>query len=355
MTKPVHGAAIMLFLLMLVAMRVSSNTGTLLVVNKSDNTLSMLNLATAQSIAVLRTGNGPHEVAVSPDGTTAVVSNYGPASQPGNSLTVINVAAAKVVDTIDLGDYRRPHGLAWLPDNRRALVTVEDNRAVVLVDIEHGEIIRAVKTGESVSHMVAIDPAGKHAYIANIGSGSISVIDIENGTLMTTVNVGKGTEGIALSADGKQLWATNRESDTVVVIDPATMNILSTLDSPGFPIRVILSPDGQEAMVSRAQAGRVEFYDTQTMKNSGDVSMPREYSLKNGRWLGGGLGYYPMPIGILYHPDGKIAYVANSFGGYIAVVNVATRQVTTTLQAGSEPDGMAHSHLVPGIPVNSNE
>ncbi|MEN8107369.1 MAG: hypothetical protein ABFS22_05115 [Pseudomonadota bacterium] len=347
MIKPGRATAIILYLLALVAMPVLGNTGILLVVNKSDNTLSLLNLATAHSIAVLPTGTGPHEVAVSPDGTIALVSNYGAASEPGNSLTVINIAAAEVVDTIDLGDYRRPHGLVWLPDNRRALVTVEDNRAVVLVDINHGEIIRAVKTGESVSHMVAIDPAGNRAYVANIGSGSISVIDIDGGVLRATVNVGKGTEGIAMSPDSKQLWATNRESDTVVVIDPATMNILATLDSTGFPIRVILSPDGREALVSRANASRVEFYDTQTLQSSGEVSMPREYSLSNGRWLGGGFGYRPLPIGIVYHPDGKTAYVANSYGGYIAVVDVATRQVTATLQAGAEPDGMAHSHVMP--------
>jgi len=146
MTKSTHGAVIMLILLMLVAMPVLSNTGTLLVVNKSDNTLSMLNLATGQSMTVLPTGNGPHEVSVSPDGTTAVVSNYGPDSKPGNSLTVFDIATADVVDTIDLGDFLRPHGIAWLPDNRRVLVTVEDNRAVVLVDIERGEVIRAVST-----------------------------------------------------------------------------------------------------------------------------------------------------------------------------------------------------------------
>lgn len=344
---------IVLFLFMLVAMPVSSNTGTLLVVNKSDNTVSMLDLATAQSIAVLRTGNGPHEVAVSPDGTTAVVSNYGPASKPGNSLTVIDIASAEVVNTINLDDYRRPHGLAWLPDNQRVLVTVEDNQAVVLVDIEQGEVIRSIRTGESVSHMLAIDPAGTHAYVTNLGSGSISVIDIEGGILKATVDAGEGTEGIGLSPDGKQLWVTNRESDTVVVYELATMDILATLHSSGFPIRVILSPDGQEAMVSRAQAGRVEFYNTSTLQSSGDVSMPREYSMKNGRWLGGGLGYYPMPIGILYHPDGKTAYVANSFAGYIAVVDVATRQVTTTLEAGSEPDGMAHSYVKPGITGSS--
>jgi YVTN family beta-propeller protein len=333
---------------MLVAMPALASTGTLLVVNKSDNTLSMLNLATGQAMATLPTGNGPHEVGVSPDGTIALVSNYGPAANPGNSLTVINIAAAEVVDTIDLGGYRRPHGLSWLPDNRHALVTVEDSRAVLLVDIERGKIIWAIATDEPVSHMVAVDPAGKNAYVTNIGSGSISVVDIEGGILKATVKVGNGTEGIAISADGRQLWATNRESDTVVVMDPATMKIHTTLGSIGFPIRVTLSPDGQEALVSRAYAGRVEFYNTQTLQSAGEVSMPSEYSLSNGRWLGGGFGYRPLPIGIIYHPNGESAYVANSYGGYIAVIDIAARQVTGTLHAGAEPDGLAYSHLMPG-------
>lgn len=346
---------IILSFLGLVVMPAHASTGTLLVVNKSDNTLSMLDLATGRSMAVLPTGEGPHEVDVSPDGAIALVSNYGTASRSGNSLTVINIATAEVLDTIDLGHYRRPHGLTWLPDNRRAMVTVEDNRAVVLVDIERGVVIKAIETGESISHMIAIDPAGRYAYITNIGSGSISVVDVEDGILMNTVRVGKGSEGIALSPDGKQLWATNRESNTVVVINPVTMDIHTTLDSFDFPTRVTLSPDGQEAMVSRADAGRVEFYNTQTLQSSGEISMHGEYSLSNGRWLGGGFGYRPLPIGIIYHPDGKSAYVANSYGGYIAVIDIASRQVTGTLLAGAEPDGMAYTHLIPGQPLTGDE
>jgi len=338
------------YLLVLVMPPALAGSGTLLVVNKSDNTLSMLNPVTGQSLAVLPTGDGPHEVAVSPDGVLALVSNYGPALQPGNSLTVVDIPAAKVVATIDLGDYRRPHGLNWLPDNRHALVTVEDNRAVVVVDVANRQVISAIETGQPVSHMLAIDPAGKYGYIANIGSGSISMVDIANGLLKATHKVGEGTEGIALSPDGRQLWATNRESDTVVVLDPATLDILATLDSAGFPLRVAVSPDGQEALVSRANAGRIEFFDTQTLQSSGEIRMPWHYSLANGRWLGGWLGYRPLPIGIMYHPDGKSAYVANSYAGYIAVIDTVTRQVTGTLQAGAEPDGMAHSHLMPGKP-----
>ena len=326
-------------------------TGTLLVVNKSDDTLSMLDLETGSVVAVLPTGSGPHEVVVSPDGTTAVISNYGPGEQPGNSLTVIDVADAAVVSTIDLGDYRHPHGLAWLPDNRRILVTAEDNRALLLVDVTQGAVERVIKTDAAVSHMVAIDPAARYAYVANIGSGSVSVIDIQAGRLQTTIAAGAGTEGIAVSPDGRQLWATNREAGTVTVMDAKSMEVLTTLPVTGFPIRVKLSPDGKEALVSRATASRVEFFDTETLESKGEVSMPREFNLSRGRWLGGGFGYRTLPIGILYHPDGKTVYVANAYGGFIAVLDVASRRVTATLQAGTEPDGLAYSHLGPGSAV----
>lgn len=42
-------------------------TGTLLVLNKSDNTVSMIDLASRKVLATLPTGVGPHEAAVSPD------------------------------------------------------------------------------------------------------------------------------------------------------------------------------------------------------------------------------------------------------------------------------------------------
>lgn len=327
-----------------------AETGTLLVVNKSGDTLSMLNLETGSMVAELSTGSQPHEVVVSPDGSTAVVSNYGSGKQAGNSLTVIDVANAVVSGTIDLSHYRHPHGLAWLPDNRRILVTAEDNGALLLVDIEQGVVEQAIETGSAVSHMAAIDPAGRYAYVANIGSGSISMLDIQRGRLLTTVICGAGTEGIAVSPDGKQLWATNRDAGTVTVLNARSMEVLATLPATGFPIRVMVSPDGKEALVSRATASRVEFFDTENLESKGEVIMPHKFSLSKGRWLGGGFGYRTLPVGILYHPDGKTAYVANAYGGFIAVIDVASRRVTATLQAGREPDGMAYSHLVPRPP-----
>src|SRR5687768_8975150 len=84
-------------------------SGTLLVLNKSDDTVSFIDLASNEVKATLPTGDGPHEVAVSADGKTAVIANYGDSANPGKTLSVIDVPGKKVVRTIDLGEYRRPH------------------------------------------------------------------------------------------------------------------------------------------------------------------------------------------------------------------------------------------------------
>jgi YVTN family beta-propeller protein len=75
---------------------------TLLVLNKAENSLALVDPATMQVVARVPTGEGPHEVVASADGRTAYVSNYG-AQQPGNTLSVIDLAARKEVRPEALG------------------------------------------------------------------------------------------------------------------------------------------------------------------------------------------------------------------------------------------------------------
>ncbi|HSN85819.1 MAG TPA: YncE family protein, partial [Thermoanaerobaculia bacterium] len=100
----------------------SLEAATLLVANKAEATVSLVDLGSGKVVATLPVGTGPHEIAVSPDGRLARVANNGAREAPGSSLTLLDVPGAKVVKTIGLGEYRRPHGLVFL-DNGRALVT----------------------------------------------------------------------------------------------------------------------------------------------------------------------------------------------------------------------------------------
>ena len=89
--------------------------GTLVTSNMNDNTASIIDVASNHVLATLPTGHAPHEVAISRDGRWAVVSNYGVQDHPGNSLTVIDLTRVAVARTIDLGEYKRPHGRSYAP------------------------------------------------------------------------------------------------------------------------------------------------------------------------------------------------------------------------------------------------
>ena len=98
---------------------VAAAADTLVVLDKSDATASLIDLAQGAAVATLPTGQAPHEVDVSPDGKLALVANYGTREAPGSTLTLIDVPGARVVRTIGLAPHQRPHGVKWI-DARRA-------------------------------------------------------------------------------------------------------------------------------------------------------------------------------------------------------------------------------------------
>jgi YVTN family beta-propeller protein len=316
---------------------------TLVVLNKSDATASLIDVRTGTVVTTLPTGQGPHEAAAAPDGQRVLVSNYGTATAPGSTLTLLHVGVARVLKTIDLGEYRRPHGLAWI-DDRRAAVTVEANKALLVVDVEAGKVESAVVTGQDVSHMVVVTPDGARAFVANIGSGGITAVDLKAGKVLAQIPTGAGAEGIDLTPNGAQVWVTNREADSVSVVDVASLKVVKTLESKAFPIRVKSTPDGAQVLVSHARSSDLAIYEAAGLKEIARIvlKVPLPAGPQEGRLLAGRFGDSAVPIGIVITPDGKTAFVAAANADAIVVVDLATRAVTRTLKAGKEPDGMAY-------------
>ena len=313
-------------------------SGLLIVLNKAAASASLIDPATGTTVATLATGTGPHEVAVSPDGRWAVVTNYGGGGAGGSTLTVLDVPARRVARTIDLAPHRRPHGIAWLPDGRRAAVTSESSRAVLIVDVEAGTLESAIPTGAQGSHMLALSPDGRHAYVANIGSGSVTMLDVAADTALTTTPTGEGAEGIDVSPDGREVWVTNREANTVMVLDAATLSVRDTLQSPDFPIRVKLTPDGRHALVSNARSGTLRIFDTRTRQPVTTIPMTFDSTQTRGTMLGDATG--GVPIGILIEPGGRRAYVANANADVVTVIDLVQRAIAGYLTTGREPDGL---------------
>ena len=123
--------------------QVAGLTGTLVVTNKTPSTATIVDVASGRTLATLPTGTTPHEIVLSSDGALAVTTDYGGARR---TLTVIDVPGLRVARTIDLGEHRAPHGIAFLPGDRVVAVTCEQTRNVVLVDVVEGVVRHAVPT-----------------------------------------------------------------------------------------------------------------------------------------------------------------------------------------------------------------
>lgn len=304
----------------------------LVVLNKRAASVSLVDVASGATVATLPTGVGPHEVAVSPDGRTAVVADYGEQT-PGSTLTVLDLAGRRVVRTIPLGDYRRPHGIAFLPDGRRVVATVEVNRAVIVVDVAAGKVAYAVATDEPGTHLLTLARDGGRVYTANIPAGSVSLVDLGERRLVRTARVGTQTEAIALAPDGRELWVGDNATHRLTVLDASTLDTLATLPSGGqVPIRLAFTPDGREVLVSNVQSGELALFDARARRLVATIPMPAG----------------AQPIGILMDPTGKRAWVATSGRDEVAEVDLAARRITRFLATGDNPDGLGYARVETG-------
>ena len=300
----------------------------LLILNKSGDSVWQLNAQTGERIAEYPTGKAPHEVAVSPDRSRAIVTNYG-ADSPGNTLTILDLNRQRVSDTISLGKYQRPHGVEWFSDGRRAIVTAEEQQAVLIVDIVKGTVRSAINTGQRVSHMVTLSPDEKRAYVTNLGSGSLTIVDLEKENVLHTMETGSGTEGVTTVGTRQEVWITNRSANTVSVIDPSQNRILETLESSAFPIRAETSPDGRRVAVSNARSSEVTVFDVESRRQIAKVSTV-EGSKKG------------MPIGLTFSDDGRYLFVSNSNLNHIAVIDTGSWTLVNRYPTGATPDGIAY-------------
>ena len=321
----------------------ATHGATLAVANKAEATVSLIDLDSGAVVATLPTGDGPHEIGMSADGRFALVTNYGTREQGGNSLTLIDIPAGSVVKTIDLGDYRRPHGVEWL-DDESVVVTVEANNALIVVDVARDKVTQSIGTDQEVSHMVALDPDRGRAYTANIGSGSVSVLDLGKGALETNVATGDGAEGIAVSASGEHIWVTNRAADTITILDADSLAPAGEIASEGFPIRATATPKGQ-VLVTRARAGDLAIYDAETFEEIRVVAFDLESMDVEERLFGDRFGNSSVPIGVIVDAVGEYAWVAHANADVITEIDLATGDIVRMLRAGREPDGMGYSGL----------
>lgn len=301
----------------------------LLVAEKGEQKLGIIDPASGQVIAsVPEGGTTGHEVAASPDGRLAYVPIYGNSGvgspgTDGREMVVIDIAAHKVVGHVDWGRGVRPHCPVFDRKDGMLYVTTELDQTISIIDPKTLKIVGSIPTGQAQSHMLAISHDGRRGYTANVGPGTVSVLDMRARKVLKIIPISGNTQRIAISMDDKWVFTADQTKPRMAVIDTSTETVAKWVALGGIGYGSAPTPDGRWLLMTQPDQNKVAVVDLKTMQVARYVEV----------------GNYPQAV--VVRPDGKTAYVSCEKDGQVAEIDLATWKTARLMAAGKYADGMA--------------
>jgi DNA-binding beta-propeller fold protein YncE len=309
----------------------TSPAQTLLVVNQTDSTVSFVDAATAKQVAVMAEkmpGVHGHEIAVSADGRTAYLPIYGDtgigqAGIDGRTMLVIDVRSRKQTGRVDFGHGVRPHLPVLDPASGLLYVTTELDKSVTIIDPKTLKIVGAVPTGQAQSHMLALSHDGRRGYTANVGPGTVSVLDMAGRKTLAVIPVAGKVQRISISADDRLVFTADQTRPRLAVIDTATNKVTRWIALPGLGYGTASTRDGRWLLVAVPAKNQIAVVDLKTMRVTRSIQVPAS------------------PQNVLMRPDGKMAYVACMAADAVAAIALKDWTVRAVIAVGKDDDGLA--------------
>lgn len=300
--------------------------GLLVIANQKEHTVLVVDPEERKELAKVVVGVNGHEVMVSKDGKLAYVPIYGNSGvgrpgTDGSTIDVVDLQERKLAATIDLGKPLRPHRAEWGPDGM-LYVTAELGNEVDVLDPSTRKIVAEIPTGQKESHMLVISPDGRRAYTANVGAGSVSVLDVVKRSLITTIPVAKMVQRISISPDGKCVYTHDQDAPRIAVIDTATNKIANWIAVPTSVYASEPTADGRW-LVTLDRSSHAYVIDLQSMKVA--------HALK----ISDGASE------ILIRPGGEVAYLSGTGAGKIDVLDLHTWELQKPIELTAGVDGMS--------------
>jgi DNA-binding beta-propeller fold protein YncE len=315
----------------------AQSSGTLLVANQKDHTLSFIDAATAQQTFALQedriTG---HEVTTSPDGRTAYLPIYGDAGvgrpgTDGHEMLVIDVPSHKITATVDFGHGVRPHLPVYDTHRNILYVSTELDQTITAIDPRTLKILYKIPTGAPESHMYALSRDGHFAYTTNVGPSSVSVLDLDTHKTAAIIPLGDpGTvrvQRVSLSNDDKLLFTSDWDKPRLAVIDTATRKLKTWVPLPGTGYGSASTHDGRYLVLCLSKSSKVAVIDLSNLSVVRTIDVPSQ------------------PQEVLIRPDGLVAYVSCNTDHKVAAIDLKTWKVQSLIEAGNGADGLAWSNI----------
>jgi DNA-binding beta-propeller fold protein YncE len=283
--------------------------GLLLIVSMNESKVDIIDESSLKTVASLKTGNGPHEVRVAPDGRNAYVV-------AGGTITAIDIAKRAVRATFDLGDVVT-HDIRISRDGSRLWAACAPTRTVIGLDTDKGTVLKRYSTNRDGAWFVELSPDESKLYTPNLEGTSVSVITRSSASVKV-LPLDFQAYGIDITPDGKTVLVSGR---ALTVIDTTTDAVVRTIaTTPAETGRLRITPDGLQVVVAMAKS--LAVFDIATGRLVREIPLPAS------------------PKVLALSGDGRRAYLTNPDANSVTIVELAEGEVTT-LPSAQRPDGIA--------------
>lgn len=198
--------------------------------------VTVLRTADFSVAAAIPTGKGPHDVVVTPDDRTAIVTN-----RDEGTATLIDVATLKVLAHGPAG--AKPVTVAWSPLSRLAYVASEDGK-ITAIDPGRRKAVASLTT-EPGLEQIRFAPGGRYGFTLNPTRGLMHVIDVVSNRVIQTGEL----EGAPFEVTFTETLAYIRRRESEVVL----MVPLAEIGQPGRRISVAEFPSGDHTFGKKAR------------------------------------------------------------------------------------------------------
>jgi YVTN family beta-propeller protein len=290
--------------------------------NSYSNTLSVIDVASNSLVENLPVGKAPVNPTFNRDWTKLYVSNV-----MDGTLSVIDTKTHKVVDTIPAGG-AHPSGLRFLPDGRHLAISyigdkVTEPGALGLMDLQTGKLVWRTEVGQQ-SERFDITPDGKRAYVANIVSQSVSIVDLANGAIIGKIASPEPIPfNVLVSPKGTHAFVANAMGSTIIDIDTKTNTVIGTIKTAAGPNGMTFTPDGDNIIMTNVYAGKISSYNLSAKVVSEGVPV--------------GL----LPGFVRLTPDGLKGIFVHPYGRSVTIFDGTTFQIIRNIETGIGPSTVA--------------
>ena len=304
----------------------------LLVIEKATQSLAIVDPSSGQKIASApETGITGHEVIASPDGKYAYVPIYGNSGvgkpgTDGSELDIIDLATRQLAGTLKFDHGVRPHDPVLGPKDHLLYVTTELDKTITIIDPSNPKtpkIVGTIPTGSAESHMLTLSHDGRRGYTANVGPGTVSVLDIPNRKVLTIIPISKQTQRISISSDDKYVFTSDQTKPQLAVIDTATNTVTKWIPLPSAGYGTASTPDGRWLLVDCIPSKQVAVIDLKTLTVAHLIDVPAS------------------PQEVLVNPNNKVAYTSCDSTNQVAEIDLATWKVKRLIPISKNADGLA--------------